>query len=157
MKHRSVQLHDEAWKAFDYFMSNLALISKTPTEVPYTTSGVPHSTYSFQGVRFADVLTPRAMCSHHSLIITVNRILLKIQKHGSSHPAPTDALEAESRASAVEICKCLPALERMPVTMLGIFSLAYPAFFTERALEACPEEYREWIEVKRRRWATKER
>ena len=65
-----------------------------------------------------------------------------------------EVMAAESRTSAAEICKCIPTLENMPVSqMLGIFSLAYLDFFTERALEASAEEYRVWIEGKRKRWS----
>lgn len=155
VREKAVRLHREACGAFHYFMSELAHISRLPSEVHSTDPGaVPHSFYSFQGVRFPDVLTPRAICNHHSLIIHINRVLGQLRNLGGQSLAVgvTSALALESSASAVEICKCLPMLERMPVTMLGVFSLAYPIFYIECALEACPREYSSWIIDRKRRW-----
>ncbi|KAI1623181.1 hypothetical protein EDD37DRAFT_651361 [Exophiala viscosa] len=155
VRDKAVRLHREACDAFHYFMSELAHISRLPSEVPSGDGGaVLHSVYSFRGVRFPDVLTPRAMCNHHSFIIHINRVLGQLQNHeGRSLAAGvTSALQVESAASAVEICKCLPMLERMPVTMLGVFSLAYPIFYIDCALEACPTEYKSWVMDRKRKW-----
>ncbi|KIV77016.1 hypothetical protein PV11_08856 [Exophiala sideris] len=157
VREKAVSLHREACHAFHYFMSELAQISRLPSEVPSGDPGaVPNSIYSFRGVRFPDVLTPRAICNHHSLIIHINRVLGQLQSQDGRALAAgvTSALEVESAASAVEICKCLPMLERMPVTMLGVFSLAYPIFYIDCALEACPADYLDWIMDRKRRWVT---
>lgn len=153
IKQQALDLKAQAQKTFQYFNKILTQVSRAPAEVSNPDGAFPSSIYSFQGVHGADVLTPRDFCSHHSLIITINHVLLEL---GGCNSEIKANLNEESRVSAVEICKSLPAVEKMPVTILGIFSLSYPSFFVERALSACPEEYKMWIERKRRRWSSQD-
>ena len=143
---RAIALRDEAKRSYQSWWDNLELESTAPKEVSCLGS-TPEIIYSFKDVTFAEVLTPREVSYHHSLIIMINNILLRC-----GHVE--DSLEQESRASALEICKCIPALESMPVTMLGIFAMAYLPFFIERAYSACPPEYKTWLESKRLAWSS---
>ena len=158
MTARAAKLHEEACAAFQYFMEELEKVSKLPHEIASASRSEEPTpaVYDFQDVWFPDVLTPRTIGLHHSFLVIINNLRRELRgKPSTPEEVKADAdTRAESRASAVEICKCLPTIEKMPVTLLGIFSLAYPVFFIERVLEACPEEYRAWAEQKRKRWTT---
>lgn len=144
---RALELRDQAWKSFRYFERMLWKESASPIEV-VAEGPMPHIAYSFKGVSWAEVLTPRAFCFHHSFIIIVNRVLLRTGRSGFD----PEFLKQESQASALEITKCLHWVEHMPITMLGIFSMAYPPFFIEQAIFACAPEHKEWLQRKLHHW-----
>ncbi|KAI9733717.1 MAG: hypothetical protein M1818_007131 [Claussenomyces sp. TS43310] len=156
---RALDLRLRTQKSFDYFMRILKLTSKVPKEVCDYEIGPgqpPLPTYSFHEVDFAAVLTPRAISSHYSLTIICNEIILRLGSgcEDTLDIPATRVLEQESQTSAVEICKCIPWLEHMPVSMMGIFTLAWLPFFIDQALRACPEEYRIWLASKKKEWST---
>ena len=142
---RALTLRQAGIRALDQYIQVLEEISKAPTEI-HTPNERPETVYDFQGVEFGDILAPRTFCLHHSFVITINQILLKTRSS-----VPVHILEAECRASAIEICKCFPALDNMTVSITGIFALAYMPFFLERAAFACPSQYKHGLQVKMER------
>lgn len=160
---RALALRDRAWKSFNYFMLILQRASSAPKEVPPESLGIAGCPcpviYSFHEVSFAEVLSPRAISNHHSLIIVCNKVLLQMASRSDLDPTLSipepDVLLEESHTSAIEIYKCIPWLAQMPISIMGTFTFAWLPFFIDRALTACPDEYKDWLLRKRDKCSTK--
>ncbi|KAL9111084.1 MAG: hypothetical protein Q9227_004517 [Pyrenula ochraceoflavens] len=143
---KAMELREAEIRNFEYYVDILNKTSKTPSEIS-APGEIPATRYTFEGVEFGDIVAPRHFCLHHSFIILVDEILLQMGQTSMS-----EALEAERVASAVEIAKCLNALDQITVSIMGMFALAFMPFCLEQALSACPPEYKESLEAKLSRW-----
>lgn len=144
---RVSKLKVKAIEAFELFWQTLKETSNLPVEVSNQTGTVPQNFYCFEGVILGETLVPRDICHHYCLKINLNRIL--IQHDPSLSPEQRSLLRQEDHSSSIEICKCIPTLEQMPVSLIGIFALSYKPFFLKAALLGCHDvEYIHWLEAK---------
>ena len=146
---RTLKLREEALALFERFSHVLQVLSVTPIEHRPTVED-PAGRYDFQCSFLEGFVFPGTICSHYSLLILLNEAL-----SGLGGPCSDGELKMEMRHAAIEIAKCVASLEDTPITILGIFTLAYLPFYLESALRAPNQPYLgKWLRAKSAEWTT---